>query len=161
MYKTRRARGRSRERLRRHGNQRRGNPGRTDGGTTVPRNGTPRKRKTRTNGDRGGPRRTNGKRILLPEARRTPTGNTTGKRTTVGRTQAKQETNKTDNKKMENAPMAKHDRQRETGRKTKQTIKKVGFPGASAPRETPTRTFAAACYSPTPCRVQYHHRARP
>ena len=78
MYKTRRARGRFRERLRRHGNQRRGNPGRTDGGITFPWNGTPRKREIRANGDRGGPRRTNGKRILLLEARRVPAGNPAG-----------------------------------------------------------------------------------
>ena len=43
----------------------------------------------------------------------------------------------------------------------KPETRRVGFPGASAPRETPTGMVAAACYSPTPCRVQYHHRARP
>lgn len=48
-----------------------------------------------------------------------------------------------------------------TGADESPETKKVGFPGASAPRETPPGMFAAACYSPTPCRVQYHHRARP
>ena len=46
-------------------------------------------------------------------------------------------------------------RETNTGRKTKK-----GVPGASRSTGTPTLN-AAACYSPTPCRVQYHRRARP
>ena len=39
-------------------------------------------------------------------------------------------------------------------------IKKMGFPEQDARREPPTFE-AAACYSPTPSRVQYHRRAWP
>ena len=38
-------------------------------------------------------------------------------------------------------------------------IRKI--PGGRKPAGDLTGMVAAACYSPTPCRVQYHHRARP
>ena len=48
-----------------------------------------------------------------------------------------------------------------TGRRNKRFgDKKMGFPEQDARREPPTFE-AAACYSPTPSRVQYHRRAWP
>lgn len=48
----------------------------------------------------------------------------------------------------------------EPGGGTKDSGIKMGFPEQDARREPPTFE-AAACYSPTPSRVQYHRRAWP